>query len=903
MSKVLLLFLLLFSPLFANPEIVTIHSYNEAYPWTKSQRTGFRTVINTISNIYPLSSTEYLDTKRRNFDLEYQDELLHYLSTKYNAYVPNVIYVTDDDALNFMIQNRGKLFPSVPVVFSGINDLSKKESLDPALYTGIFEKKEILPNLKLIKTLYPDETEVLVISDGSLTAQLTRKEIEKETIAYKDMKIKFASDQNFDRILSGLKKYQGKAIILTTIGGFKGQNGDLLSINEVTNRIVRAGAFVVLTLEDTYIQEGVLGGYCVDGHAQGEEAGKLALQILLHPKLPLSHVEINTNHWIFDAKALSEKGIVLPRAIEFKSQFLNPPKTFFQLYQQQIINLVYLLFSILLIVSILFSRYLYRSRRVIKQRENSLLKVSSSLNKAQAIAHLGNWEWNIETNDLWWSDEIYRIFGLLPQEFKATYHGFLERVHPDDREMVENAVMDALTNNAEYRVEHRILRVDGTLIYVLEEGQIETDGSGEPIKMSGIVYDITEQKNGHMILEASENKYRNLVENAMIGIYHTDLFGHILYVNQALADMLGYDSPAQLMGQDSTVMYNDPEIQKKIIHILQKKNHISNFELKVLDKYSAEVPVMMSATLEGDIISGIILDMRELKKSRDEIDKLSKAIAQIDDTVTITDISGIITYVNESFVRHTGYSKKEALGQTLRILKSGNHDNAFYENLWKTLLSGKTFRGTIINRKKNGDLYYEDKTATPLKDDNETIVGFITTGKDVTHETLLNDEIKRIAMIDNLTGIYNRHKFEELFTLEAERARRFSLPLSLLLIDIDHFKSVNDTYGHDTGDEVLKQLVSIVQAHIRKLDVFARWGGEEFLVLCPSTDLENIHVLANKLRLEVESSEFPKVANLTISIGISTFVKTDSFSDLFKRADQGLYLAKEGGRNQVRTIE
>ncbi len=902
MSK-FLLFLSLLSPLLANPEIVTIHSYNEAYPWTKSQRTGFTTVVNTLSNIYPLSSTEYLDTKRRSFDPEYQHELLHYLSTKYNAYVPDVIYVTDDDALNFMIQNRGKLFPSVPIVFSGINDLSKKESLDPALYTGIFEKKEILPNLKLIKTLYPDQKEVLVISDGSLTAKLTRREIEKEASVYQDMKIKFASDENFDRILNQLKTYQGKAIILTTIGGFKGRNGDLIPVNEVTKRIVSAADFVVLTLEDTYIQEGVLGGYCVDGHAQGEEAGRMALQILLHPKLPLSHLEINTNHWIFDAKALRDMGIVLPRAIEFKSQFLNPPKTFFQLYQQEIINLVYVLFTILLLVSILFSRYLYRSRRMIKQREASLIKVSSSLNKAQEIAHLGNWEWDIQTNNLWWSDEIYRIFGLIPQEFKATYDGFLERVHPDDRERVENAVRDALTNNTDYGIEHRILRLDGTILTVLEEGQIETDESGEPIKMSGIVYDITESKNAQLILEASENKYRNLVENAMIGIYRTDLFGHILYVNQALVEMLGYDSPAELIGQDSTVMYNDPEIQKKIIHILHKKNHISNYELKVLDKHFAMVPVMMSATVEGNVISGIILDMRELKKSRVEIDKLSKAIAQIDDTVTITDRSGVITYVNEAFTRHTGYSKKEALGQTLRMLKSGNHDNAFYENLWNTLLAGETFRGTIINRKKNGDLYYEDKTASPLKDDNETIVGFITTGKDVTHETLLNDEIKRIAMIDNLTGIYNRHKFEELFTLEAERARRFSLPLSLLLIDIDHFKSVNDTYGHDTGDDVLKQLVSIILEHIRKLDVFARWGGEEFLVLCPGTDLENIQILANKLRLVVENADFPKVANLTISIGISSFVKTDSFSDLFKRADKGLYVAKEHGRNQVRTIE
>lgn len=901
--KNFLLFIFIFSPLFANIEVVAIHSYYEAYPWTKSQRNGFRTVINNTANIYPLYSAEYLDTKRRNFDPEYQHEILHYLSSKYKDYQPNVIYVTDDDALNFMLKNKEKLFPSVPVVFSGINDLSKKETLDPSSYTGVFEKKEIMPNLKLIKTLFPDQKEVLVISDGSSTAHLTRKEIEKESLAYRRITIRFASDQHLDVILSQLNEYKGKAIILTTIGGFHSRNGDLIPIKEVTNRIVRAGGFVVLTLEDSYIQEGVLGGYCVDGNAQGAEAGKLALQIYLHPKLPLTHVDKNTNSWIFDAKALKSNGIILPKDIAFKSIFLNPPKTFLQQYQQQIIYLVYGLMATLLIGILFFNRYLYRSRRMIKQREESLVEISKSLNRAQEIAHLGNWEWDILTNDLWWSDEIYRIFGLMPQAFQPTLDGFFERVHPDDRETVRNAINDALANKTDYSVVHRLIRLDGTVLYVLEEGEIQNDESGKPLKMSGIVYDITEQKNGQMILEASENKYRNLVENAMIGIYRTDLSGNILYVNQALAEMLGFDSPNELIGQDSTTMYNSPEVAKKIMSILLKKNHISNYQLEVLDKHFFSVPIMLSATVEGDVISGIILDMRELKKSREEIDKLSKAISQIDDTVAITDKSGVITYINQAFSRHTGYSKNEALGKTSRLLKSGMHDNEFYHGLWKTILSGKTFRGTIINKKKNGDLYYEDKTITPLKDDKDNIVGFVTTGKDITHETLLNQEIQRIATIDHLTGIYNRHKFEEIFTLEAERARRFSLPLSLILIDIDHFKVVNDTYGHDTGDEVLKQLAHTVQANIRKLDVFARWGGEEFLVLCPSTDLKNIKILADKLRLAVESSAFPRVNQLTISLGISTFRKSDSFSEFFKRADQGLYYAKEQGRNQVSTIE
>ncbi|MGZ8547046.1 MAG: diguanylate cyclase [Sulfuricurvum sp.] len=900
--QIFLLFILLFSPLFANIEVVAIHSYHESYPWTKSQYDGFREAVNNTSNIYPLYSSEYLGTKRRNFDQEYQEKAFYYLSSKYKGYHPNLIYVTDDDALNFILKNKEKLFPSVPVVFSGINDLSKKETLDPSSYIGIFEKKEIIPNLKLIKTLYPDQKEVLVISDGSLTAQMTRKEIEKETLTYRDMRIQFSTDQHLDVILRGLKEYKGKAIILTTIGGFHTRNGDLMAIKEVTNRIVRAGKFVVLTLEDSYIQEGVLGGYCVNGRAQGVEAGKLALQIYLHPKLPLTHVDKNTNSWIFDAKALASNAIVLPRDIAFKSIFLNPPKTFFQQYQKYIIYFVYGLIVLLSIVVLFFNWHLYRSRRMIKKSEESLGKISKSLNKAQAIAHLGNWEWDMQTHDLWWSDEIYRIFGLMPQQFQPTYDGFLQRVHPDDREKVQTAINDALANNTSYQVVHRILRLDATVRYVLEEGEIQNDESGTPNKMSGIIYDITEQKNGQIILEASEKKYKGLVENAMIGIYRMDFSGKILYVNQALAEMVGFDSPGELIGKDSTLMYKNPEAQQKIIHTLFKKNHISNYELEVLDKHSHTVPIMLSATVEGDLISGITLDMRELKKSREEIDKLSKAISQIDDTVAITDKSGIITYINQAFSRHTGYLKNDALGKTFRILKSGMHDQAFYRELWKTILSGEIFRGTIINRKKNGDLYYEDRTITPLKDDKGTVIGFVATGKDVTHETLLNQEIQRIATIDSLTGIYNRHKFEELFTLEAERFRRFSSPLSMIMIDIDHFKSVNDTYGHNAGDAVLKYLAEVVQKNIRKIDIFARWGGEEFLVLSPGTNMEEMQLLAEKLRLAVDNAVFPEIHHITVSIGVSGFKKEETFSEFFKRADQGLYFAKERGRNQVGMI-
>lgn len=582
--------------------------------------------------------------------------------------------------------------------------------------------------------------------------------------------------------------------------------------------------------------------------------------------------------------------------------FLTSPESFLQKHQELIITLLYGLSATVVLGSLTFSWVMYRSRKIIAQREQALTLISESMNRAQKIAHLGNWEWDVMANTLWWSDEIYRIFGLEPQQFKATYEGFLEHVHPDDRETVQEAVSHTLLHYTDYHIIHRIIKQDGTVRYVLEEGNVKVDETGKPLRMRGVVQDITEEKNALSAVEESEKKYRDLVENSMIGIYRMDIHGQILYMNQALAEILSFDSPDELIGQNSAQRYYDSEQSDKFIHRLTLEKQVSHFEIELRNKYSASVPVVISAKLEENIISGIIIDMRELKKSRSEIDKLSTVVEQIDDIVVITDKDGTIAYVNQAFSVHTGFSKNEALGKTPRILKSDRYTNEYYKILWTTILKGEIFREIIINRKKNGEIYFENQTITPLKDDKKRIVGFVSTGKDVTEETLLNQEIKRIAMIDKLTGIYNRHKAEELFALEAERSRRFSHPLSMILIDIDHFKSVNDTFGHDIGDEVLKQLADIVQENIRKIDIFARWGGEEFLLLSPGTDLTQIKVLGEKLRVAVDNATFPEIGHITISSGISTFEKDDTLSTLFKRADQGLYHAKVHGRNQVGVI-
>lgn len=775
-----LLFIFISTILWAETPIFVLHSYHQDYPWTQKQNTGFISVLDHKEGFYPLYSTEHLDTKRRDYDKDYEEAFVYYIRSKYKGYQPELIYVTDDTALNFMLQHREKFFPNVPIVFSGINDLSKRNTLDVKIFTGVFENKDIIPNIKLIRTLFPQENEILLLGDGSTTSSMIQDDLENDMSVVHGLKIQNLYNPIFESVMNKLKEFKGKVIILTTIGGFKTEESHLLPLTQVIHSVVTSGDFLVISLEDTYIKQGVIGGFANDGISQGSHAGEMALQILTNPKSPLPKINKSVNNWIFDAKALEQHAVVLPKEIVKQSRFLNLPKTFFEQHQKLLITLLYVLITIIIIGSLYFTYYMYLSRRIILEREESLSSITESMNNAQEISHLGNWDWDIKSNYLWWSDEIYRIFGLQPQEFDATIEAFLDRVHPNDKDRVQEAINHSLKQKTDYHLIHRIVKKDGSERYVLEEGSLKIDAHGNPLRMTGIVQDIT-----------------------------------------------------------------------------------------------------------------------EAKAAQEALEKLSKVVEQIDDTVMITDKRGSITYVNQAFCDHTGYTREDALSHTPRILRSDQHDNKFYQELWKTILTGNTFRARIINKKKNGDLYYEQKTITPLRDEEDNIIGFVSSGKDVTLEMMMQQEIENIAATDKLTGIYNRHKFEELFVLEAERSHRFSLPLSLIFIDIDNFKSINDTYGHDIGDEILKELASVLQENIRKLDILARWGGEEFIVLTPNTNHDNVQIFAEKLRLTIENHRFDEFKNITISLGISTLKETDTFTELFKRADQGLYFAKEHGRNQV----
>ncbi len=291
-----------------------------------------------------------------------------------------------------------------------------------------------------------------------------------------------------------------------------------------------------------------------------------------------------------------------------------------------------------------------------------------------------------------------------------------------------------------------------------------------------------------------------------------------------------------------------------------------------------------------------------------------------------------IVYVNRAFTRMSGYQSEEVIGLSPRILQGPLTDRAEMERMRSELEAGRTFLGETVNYTKDGEPYHMEWSVYALPDETGAPAYYVAVQRDISarkrYEKQIEEQSSQLAaanrqlwqanarlaalsLTDSLTGISNHRALHQALEAEIARAARYQTPLSLLLLDVDHFKAFNDTFGHPAGDGALQQIAALLQQHRRQSDTVARHGGEEFAVLLPQTDRGGALILAQELRAAIEKAPWP-LRPVTVSIGTATL---DPFSpknptsdiapvkaagDLVKRADQALYNAKTNGRNCVR---
>ncbi|MEW8194830.1 MAG: hypothetical protein AB2793_14050, partial [Candidatus Thiodiazotropha sp.] len=260
--------------------VLIVHAYSQEYPWTKGQHEGFVESLKQGLTLQPTIKAEYLDTKRLHYDADYADRFADYLKRKYRNFNPVALYVTDDNGLSFGIEKLSVLFPDTPLFFSGVNDYSIQSKLDRSKVTGVFEKKEIGPNLDLLHALFGDVGHIVALGDGSNTYQAIEREIRQEMATRPLMKITYLADNRLDIILSRLAQIERPVVLLTTLGALQNSQGEILNLHQTISQITLSSANVVVSMEDAYLLDGVLGGYVTSGHAQGSTAAALLLAYL-----------------------------------------------------------------------------------------------------------------------------------------------------------------------------------------------------------------------------------------------------------------------------------------------------------------------------------------------------------------------------------------------------------------------------------------------------------------------------------------------------------------------------------------------------------------------------------------------------------------------------------------------
>jgi len=517
------------------------------------------------------------------------------------------------------------------------------------------------------------------------------------------------------------------------------------------------------------------------------------------------------------------------------------------------------------------------------------------------------------TGDKKYKQNYYKIIDIRngtarrPQQYESIYWDYLEplrsQLHPDGEAISLEAIMKALPYTEAEREKLRISHQNSDELVNLEveafnamEGYFKDDNGeytikGEPDQKMAIellhsrTYHLAKQKIMQPIDEfllMLNQRTLNLVNKLQKKIVLSSTIFEIIIGLFIIINLFTF-----------AVLHN--RIIKVVTYITEE---IKNFKGKslYLKHFNREHEDELGTLIcEFNSMQSLIEEKTEMLEQKNE--KLFEQHKVIDKYIIIseTDLNGNITYASEAFCKISGYKKEELCGKNHRIIRHPDMPKEIFDELWRKISIGEKWHGQLKNRKKGGGFYWVDAIIEPKQNKDNIKVGYRSLRLDITDKK----RIEELSIIDRLTGLYNRSKLDEVFEYEINQADRYNKNFSVIMIDIDFFKEVNDKNGHQVGDLVLQKFAKILLKNVRVTDSVGRLGGEEFLILCPGTTLKNSAKLAEKLRQKVENFNFPIVGMKTASFGVTTYHRKDNKDEVLGRVDKALYKAKKSGRNQV----
>ncbi len=430
-------------------------------------------------------------------------------------------------------------------------------------------------------------------------------------------------------------------------------------------------------------------------------------------------------------------------------------------------------------------------------------------------------------------------------------------------------------------------------------------------------------RQNEIALRDKEEQLRFVLKGSELGFWDWNIATNEVQRNERWAEMLGY-SYGELKNttkQWTDFIYPDDREKawKSINDVLVGKAQSHKAEYRMLHKDGGFRWILDQANViqrspDGRPIrmSGTHTDITEIKRSEEIIRENSVRLKSILDNlfayVALLDTRGVVLEVNKAPLERAGIRREDVIGQYFYDAPWWKYDSKVRAQLMEAIKAashGKATRYDVVV--KMGDDYLPiDFQIAPFFDNSGQVIGLLPTAVDITDRKHLEEELNRQAHLDYLTGLPNRRSFIEQGEVELSRTQRYKTSLSILMLDIDSFKQINDAYGHQAGDLVLKKLAMIFQEVLRSIDITGRLGGEEFAVILPETGIEKATEVAERLREVISATEVALPVghpiHFTVSIGIAAIhEKNAKIESLLNDADKALYRAKETGRNRVCT--
>ncbi len=739
--------------------ILVLHSDNAGFSWSEKFSEGIKEELARRDEPIDICF-EFLDTKR-NSTSGYLKSFETMLLSKYEDINVDVFVCCNDQSLAFVAQAGNRIFPETPLVFCNVSffDLTRLQGR-PA--TGLKQNLGIKPTLKTALKLNPKAEKVYIILNSTPTGRALRRKTEEVSDDFSSgLEFIYLEDLNLKQLRDKTSQLPQNSIVLLLV--FSGEkDGSVLSCEKTLEMLRPHCRAPIYSVWDFLLGHGIVGGRLSCGKKEGMIAAQLASRILKGEEASAIPTTENPTRFAFDYKELSAFNIPLHR-LPAGAQIINKPFSLIEEYSTLVIAAALIILTLGASVAILAASAIIRKKslKAIKASESKYSKLFSKSSDAIIIHDL---EGNI--TDV--NERALAMFGYAKDEILKLE---IADLHPEGALQQSKQAFDIVKESGSVSFRVDMKKKNGDLFHAHVTAGAFPSNSHTLIQ--GIIRDISEQKEYEQALAESELKYRTLIETLphAIAIVQEE---KIVFANMALLQMLKAGSQEEVYGLNFLDSVSEADKQKMADYIRSAESRADEAPnhyfatLKRLNgqSFPAEIFANRIEYRQKPAIQLVGIDISGLRANQAERARLASAVEQAAECIMITNPDGIIKYVNPCFEKMTGYSISEVIGHTPQLLSSGKHSKAFYDNLWQTISSGKTWRGNFINRKKDGSTFEEEAVISPVMDNAGNIVNYVAVKRNVSYERLLENQVRHSQKMAAMGHLAHRitHTFTNALT-------------------------------------------------------------------------------------------------------------------------------------------